>query len=69
MISSKKVNPLLMTRALFMFRWGAMLTFLFGLILFTMVYMYTPGAGFGPTPLWSSAFSIATSRPGLNCSM
>jgi len=45
----KAVNPKLMPRALWWFRWGAMLTFLFGLILFTMVYMYAPGNGFGPS--------------------
>ncbi len=50
----KIVNPLLQPRALFWFRWGAMITFLAGLVLFTMVYMYTPGVGFGPTSLWSS---------------
>ena len=45
----KAVNPKLMPRALWWFRWGAMLTFLFGLILFTMGYMYAPGNGFGPS--------------------
>ena len=45
----KAVNPKLMPRALWWFRWGGMLTFLFGLILFTMVYMYVPGNGFGPS--------------------
>jgi uncharacterized membrane protein len=44
------VNSKLMPRALWWFRWGAELTLLFGLILFTLVYMYAPGAGFGPTP-------------------
>jgi uncharacterized membrane protein len=34
----KVVNPLLMTRALFMFRWGAMFTFVTGLILLGMIY-------------------------------
>jgi uncharacterized membrane protein len=48
--SAKKiVNPQLMPRALWWFRWGAMLTIIFGLLLFTMIYMYTPGAGFGPS--------------------
>lgn len=46
----KAVNAQLMPRALWWFRWAAMLTFLFGLILFTMVYMYAPGSGFGPSP-------------------
>jgi uncharacterized membrane protein len=34
----KTVNPPLMTRALFMFRWGAMLTFLTGLCLLGMIH-------------------------------
>src|SRR5688572_3664382 len=34
-----KVNPALLLRALFFFRWGAMWTFLFGLALFYMMYM------------------------------
>lgn len=42
----KAVNPQLMPRALWWFRWGAMFTFLSGLILFWMIYMDTP---------WSSA--------------
>jgi uncharacterized membrane protein len=29
-----------------------MITFLAGLVLFTMNYMYTPGVGFGPSPLF-----------------
>ena len=49
--AKKAVNPQLMPRALWWFRWGAMITFLAGLILFVMNYMYTPGSGFGPTPL------------------
>ena len=48
----KVVNPKLMPRALWWFRWGAMLTFAFGLLLFTMVYMYTPGSGFGATSVF-----------------
>ncbi|MBI5200516.1 MAG: urate hydroxylase PuuD [Elusimicrobia bacterium] len=48
----KAVNPQLMPRALFWFRWGAMITFLAGLVLFTMIYMYAPGVGFGPTANW-----------------
>lgn len=34
----KVVNPLLMTRALFMFRWGAMFTFLSGLYMIDALY-------------------------------
>ena len=33
-----KVNPPLILRALWWFRWGAMLTFLFGLLLFALLY-------------------------------
>jgi uncharacterized membrane protein len=47
--TKKLVNPQLMPRALFWFRWGAMFTFILGLILFTQIYMYTPGKGFGPS--------------------
>ena len=52
--AKKIVNPQLMPRALWWFRWGAMITFIAGLILFTMIYMYTPGQGFGPTSLFRS---------------
>ena len=44
--AKKAVNPKLMPRALWWFRWGAMITFLAGLVLFTTTYMYTPGVGF-----------------------
>jgi uncharacterized membrane protein len=56
--TKKIVNPQLMPRALFWFRWGAMVTFIVGLILFTMVYMYTPGIGFGPTPFFTGVNGI-----------
>jgi len=49
--TKKAVNPQLMPRALWWFRWGAMLTFLSGLILFATIYLYTPGVGFGPNLL------------------
>ena len=49
--TKKAVNPQLMPRALWWFRWGAMITFLAGLTLFTLTYFYTPGQGFGPTSL------------------
>ena len=49
--TKKAVNPQLMPRALWWFRWGAMITFFAGLTLFVMTYYYTPGAGFGPTSL------------------
>ncbi len=45
----KAVTPKLMPRALWWFRWGAMITFIMGLLLFTMMYMYTRGVGFGPS--------------------
>ncbi len=50
----KVVNPQLLARALWWFRWGAMTTFIIGLVLFTQLYMYQPGAGFGPSDLWST---------------
>jgi uncharacterized membrane protein len=39
-----KVNPPLVLRALFFFRWGAMWTFLFGWVLFAMIYWPMGGA-------------------------
>ena len=54
----KAVNPKLMPRALWWFRWGAMVTFLVGLWLFTQLYMYTPGVGFGPSKLMMDAEGI-----------
>ena len=59
--SKKAVNPQLLPRALWWFRWGAMITFLAGLTLFTSYYMYTPGVGFGPTTLFVDADGL-TSR-------
>ena len=58
----KIVNPKLMPRALWWFRWGAMITFLAGLTLFTMTYMYTPGAGFGSSELFQSSDGSLTGR-------
>ena len=49
--TKKAVNPQLMPRALWWFRWGAMITFLAGLVLFVLNYWYTPGLGLGPTSL------------------
>lgn len=43
-----RVNPPLLLRALWWFRWGAMLTVLFGLMLFAMLYW--PGGGY----LWDA---------------
>jgi len=53
--AKKAVNPKLMPRALWWFRWGAMLTFIIGMVLFTTTYMYTPGVGFGPSSVFSDA--------------
>ena len=53
--TKKAVNPQLMPRALWWFRWGAMITLLAGLTLFTLTYLYTPGVGFGPTSLLMDA--------------
>jgi uncharacterized membrane protein len=51
----KAVNPHLMPRALWWFRWGAMVTFLSGLVLFLLIFFYTPGAGFGENLLFRNA--------------
>jgi len=58
----KAVNPKLMPRALWWFRWGAMITFLAGLVLFTLTYMYTPGGGFGPNNLFQDFNGHLTGR-------
>lgn len=42
----KAANPKLQPRALWWFRWGAMVTFLAGLLLYAFIYMYVPGVGF-----------------------
>ncbi len=59
--TKKLVNPKLMPRALWWFRWGAMVTFITGWLLFTLIYMYTPGMGFGPSALFRDEMGI-TSR-------
>ncbi|MEK9146258.1 MAG: urate hydroxylase PuuD, partial [Elusimicrobiota bacterium] len=59
--TKKAVNAKLILRALWWFRWGAMITWVAGLLLFTMNYMYTPGVGFGPSPLWGDETGL-TSR-------
>src|SRR3989338_7361498 len=56
--TKKAVNPQLMPRALWWFRWGAMITLLAGLTLFVLTYFYTPGIGFGPTSLLMDADGI-----------
>ena len=50
----KLVNPQLMPRALWWFRWGAMATFLSGLILFAQIFFYTPEVGWGANMLFKS---------------
>ncbi|MBI4436246.1 MAG: urate hydroxylase PuuD [Candidatus Omnitrophica bacterium] len=49
--TKKSVNPQLLPRALWWFRWGAMVTLLAGLILFVMNYFYVGDGRFGPTSL------------------
>lgn len=56
--TKKAVNPQLLPRALWWFRWGAMITLLAGLALFVLTYLYTPGVGFGPTSLLMDAEGI-----------
>jgi len=56
----KVVNPQLITRALWWFRWGAMTTFIAGLLLFTQLYMYG-NRSFGPTQIFMDANGL-TSR-------
>ncbi len=58
--AKKAVNPKLLPRALWWFRWGAMITFLAGLALFALTYMYTPGVGFGPSSLFRDENGITT---------
>jgi uncharacterized membrane protein len=58
----KIVNPQLMPRALWWFRWSAMVTFIIGWVLFTMNYMYTPGQGFGPSSLFLTSDGSITQR-------
>ncbi|MDX6770830.1 MAG: urate hydroxylase PuuD [Elusimicrobiota bacterium] len=53
--AKKAVNPQLMPRALWWFRWGAMVTFLSGLLLFTLIFFYTPGVGWGANMLFRGA--------------
>ncbi len=60
--SKKIINPQLMPRALWWFRWSAMVTFVVGLALFTLNYMYTPGQGFGPSGLFLTPEGAITGR-------
>jgi uncharacterized membrane protein len=56
--TKKVVNAPLILRALWWFRWGAMITFIAGLILFVLNYMYTPGQGFGSTQLFRDEYGL-----------
>ena len=53
--TKKLVNPHLMPRALWWFRMGAMVTFLSGLVLFGMIFFYTPELGWGANMLFRGA--------------
>ncbi len=48
----KAVNPQMMPRALWWFRWGAMITLLAGLWLFVQIYFYIPGKASPQPPCW-----------------
>ena len=52
------VNAKLLPRVLWWFRWGAMFTVLAGLALFTATYMYVPGEGLVPSPVFIDADGI-----------
>ncbi len=56
--TKKGANIQLMPRALWWFRWGAMMTLIAGLVLFTINYMYTPGLGFGATNLFKDSYGV-----------
>ena len=58
----KAANPKLMPRALWWFRWGAMVTMLAGLALFAMIYFYTPGVGWGANALFKGAEGALSDR-------
>ncbi|MBI4370337.1 MAG: urate hydroxylase PuuD [Elusimicrobia bacterium] len=56
--AKKAVNPKLMPRALWWFRWAAMVTFLAGILLFLLTYFYTPGLGLGANALFTDGEGI-----------
>jgi len=60
--AKKAVNPKLLPRTLWWFRWGAMITFLAGLVLFTLTYMYVPGQGFGANNTFITETGALTGR-------
>jgi uncharacterized membrane protein len=49
----------MMPRALWWFRWAAMLTLLSGLLLFGLIYMRTPGVGWGPNALFQGGEGLS----------
>jgi uncharacterized membrane protein len=49
--AKKGVNSKLLPRALWWFRWGAMATFISGIILYAMIFMYDPSTGFAAVGL------------------
>jgi hypothetical protein len=55
--TKKVVNPQLIPRALWWFRWSAMGTFLSGWVLFTLVYMYQPTL-WGPTAFFTNTEGV-----------
>ena len=48
----------LMSRVLWWLRWGAMVSFLTGVLLFLSYYLHATGVGFGPTPLLIGAEGV-----------
>lgn len=56
--TKKALNPQLMPRALWWFRWGAMITLLSGVTLLVLTYFYTPGVGLGVTNLLMGADGV-----------
>lgn len=63
--AKKAVNPKLLPRALWWFRWGAMITLLTGLVSFTLNYMYVPGQGFGANNNFSDVITGNLTGRGL----
>lgn len=53
--AKKQVNPQMMPRVLWWFRWAAMVTFLAGLVLFAMLYWPHPGG-----VMWDAAGNLSS---------
>ena len=51
-------GPQMLMRSLWLFRWGAVVNLVTGIILFTMNYMFIPGIGFGPSELFRDSFGL-----------